>query len=136
MEEYPKIGWVSLKQQGWFLARIRINFHGDHGAGITDSWGNIAIGQLEAVDPGDPRFFKRVPVPNGSIITLRVDVTAGNSAEAQQSFTYEQGNPNTAKYVIAGTTLDNQLGLISVVPEKHTAPPAHEAPMPEPEKVE
>jgi hypothetical protein len=105
-----KIGKMSLKNQGGFVCRIKFTWLDDNGEKqVTgDCSGDITLGFTKTADPGD------CGVPDGSVVSLYAFVVWGRDNEARQFFLYEQGNPKTANYNISGTTLDNQLGLVSV----------------------
>ncbi|HEY0604321.1 MAG TPA: hypothetical protein VGD58_15480 [Herpetosiphonaceae bacterium] len=104
-----KIGKMSLKNQGGFVARIMFSYLLENGEKrLSEHTGDITLGQTKTVDPGD------LGVPDGSVVWMYVFVVWGRDNEAKRAFLYEKGNPNTAHYSISGTTLDNELGLIDI----------------------
>jgi hypothetical protein len=104
-----KIGKMSLKNSGGFVARVQFSYLDDDGEKhLTHQSGDILLGQTKSFDPGE------FGVPNGSLVYLYVFVVWGTDNEAKRAFVYEQGNPLTARYVITGTTLSNDLGLVEI----------------------
>lgn len=104
-----KIGKMSLKNSGGFVARIQFSYMDEEGEKhLTGQSGDITLGFTKTVDPGD------LGVPNGSIVYMHVFVVWGYDNEARRAFLYEKGNGSTAHYNISGTTLNNDLGLIDI----------------------
>jgi hypothetical protein len=104
-----KIGKMSLKCSGGFVARIQFSYMDDDGEKkLTGQSGDVPLAQTKTVDPGD------LGVPNGSMVYMHVFVVWGTDNEARRAFTYEKGNVSVANYVITGTTLNNDLGLVDV----------------------
>jgi hypothetical protein len=104
-----KIGKMSLKNQGWFTARIAFSYLDDKDQKkLSRESGDILGGSTQAADPGD------LGVPNGSVVSMYVFVVAGKDNEAKESFLYEKGNPTTANYRISGDIVNNMLTLIEV----------------------
>ena|SRR5438046_185299 len=100
---------MSLKCEGGFVTRIMFSYADDVGeTQLTRQGGDITLGLTQTADPGD------FDVPNGARIRMYVFVAWGNDNQARQAFIYDRGNPATADYVISGTTLNNELGLIGV----------------------
>jgi hypothetical protein len=105
----PKVGKFSLHNGGGFVVKMEFKYTDEDGhSGTSHTSDGITLGKTKTVDPGD------LGVPNGSLCTLVAIVVAGKDNEAQQSFMYEKGNPDTAAYTITGTTLSNTLGLIGI----------------------
>ena len=69
---------------------------------------DLPLGQTESMDPGDHG------VPNGALVSLYAFVVWGSDNEANQMYTYAQGNTVVASYAISGTTLSYALALLSV----------------------
>jgi len=104
-----KIGKMSLKNGGGFVARVQFSYMDDNGEKkLTGQTGDVPLGQTKTVDPGE------MGVPSGSMVYLHVFVVWGTDNEARRAFTYEKGNVSTANYSITGTTLSNDLGLIDI----------------------
>jgi hypothetical protein len=104
-----KIGKMSLKNSGGFVARIQISYLDDDGEKkLTAQSGDVTLGFSKTVDPGE------LGVPDGAMVYMHVFVVWGTDNEARRAFTYEKGNVTTANYVITGTTLNNDLGLVDV----------------------
>jgi hypothetical protein len=104
-----KIGKMSLKNGGGFVARIQFSYLDDDGEKkLTGQTGDVLLGQTKTVDPDE------LKVPDGAMVYLHVFVVWGTDNEARRAFTYEKGNVSTANYTITGTTLNNDLGLIDV----------------------
>jgi hypothetical protein len=104
-----KVGSVSLKNSGGFVARIQFSYLDEDGnKQLTGQSGDVLLGQTLNVDPGD------LGVPDGSWIYLHAFVVWGTDNEAKRAFVYEKGKNTTARYNISGTTLANDLGLIDV----------------------
>lgn len=106
-----KIGKMLLKNTGGFVARIAFTYVDVNGNATTqaDPKGqDILLGASSTVDPGDRG------VPDGSLIYLHVYVLHGQANQASRAFLYEKGNTAVANYVISGTTVDNDLGLMGI----------------------
>lgn len=114
--EYVKIGKISLQNQGGFISKIVLWYTDQDGQErhTKKLTGNIDLGNSATIDPGDPKL--KTNITDGTIIRMYAYVMAGNDNSAPQSFKYSKGNDNIAKYVIAGTTLNNFLGLIEPSP--------------------
>jgi len=109
MAQPQSIGKFSLKNQGGFVAKLQCVYWDSNGNKIhCDGTGNIPLGQTESMDPGDHG------VPNGALVSLYAFVVWGSDNEANQMYTYAQGNTVVASYAISGTTLSNALALLSV----------------------
>lgn len=104
-----KIGKMSLKNSGGFVARVQFSYLDDNGEKkLTGQTGDIPLGQTKTVDPAD------LGVPDGSMVYMHVFVVWGTDNEARRAFQYEKGNVATAHYNISGTTLNNDLGLTDI----------------------
>ncbi len=102
-----KIGKMSLKNSGGFVARVQFSYLDDNGEKkLTGQSEDIALGATKTFDPGD------MGVPDGSVVYMHVFVVWGTDNEASRAFMYERGNVTVAKYNISGTTLANDLSLI------------------------
>jgi hypothetical protein len=104
-----QIGKFSLKNNGGFVVKLQFGYYDDDGnkhhlVGTDD----ITLGLSKTADPGN------YGVPDGADVFLYAFVVWGTDNEAKQMFTYKKDSPVTAHYVIDGTTLNNELGLISV----------------------
>lgn len=104
-----KIGKMSLKCSGGFVAKIQLVYIDENGQRkTTGKSGNIPLGQTKTVDPAS------LHVPDGSLVYMRAFVVWGKDNEANQCFQYTKGEPLTAHYNISGTTLNNDLGLTGI----------------------
>jgi len=104
-----KIGKMSLKNSGGFVARIQFSYVDDNGEKkLTGQTGDVLLGQSHTVDPSE------LGVPNGSMVYMHVFVVWGTDNEARRAFLYEKGNTSVANYNISGTTLNNDLGLVDI----------------------
>ena len=104
-----KIGKMSLKNSGGFVARVQFSYLDDNGEKhLTSQSGDLTLGFTRTYDPGD------LGVPDGSMVYMHVFVVWGTDNEAKRSFLYEKGNVSVANYNISGTTLNNDLGLIDI----------------------
>ncbi|HEY0736420.1 MAG TPA: hypothetical protein VGD69_16010 [Herpetosiphonaceae bacterium] len=104
-----KIGKMSLKNQGGFVARIMFSYLDENGEKhLSGHSGDIPLGQTKTVDPGS------LGVADGTVVWMYAFVVWGRDNEAKRAFLYEEGNSDTAHYSISGTTLDNELGLIDI----------------------
>lgn len=104
------VGNLQLKNQGGFVVKMDFVYLDDNmdKKRVSGSEKNIALGQSEKCDPGNYK------VPDGAIVTVHVDVVAGKDKVGTSWFQYQKGNPHTANFVISGTTLDNELGLVDI----------------------
>jgi hypothetical protein len=48
-------------------------------------------------------------VPEGNLVKLHANVTAGSDKVANEEFKFSKSSGKTAKYTISGTTLSNSL---------------------------
>jgi hypothetical protein len=104
-----KIGKMSLKNSGGFVARVQFSYMDDSGEKhLTNQGGDVDLGQTTTVDPAD------LSVPDGSLVYMHVFVVWGTDNEARRAFVYEKGNTSVANYNISGTTLNNDLGLVDI----------------------
>lgn len=104
-----KIGKMSLKNSGGFVARIQYSYLNDDGEKQLSSQGkDITLGFSQTVDPGD------LGVPDGSTVYMHAFVVWGTDNEARRAFVYAKGNVSCANYNISGTTLSNDLGLVDI----------------------
>jgi hypothetical protein len=104
-----KIGHMSLRNDGGFVARIQFSYLDDDGnQQLTKQSDDITLGMTKTVDPGD------FGVPDGSICYMYAFVVWGTDNQAKQAYYYSKGNPSVANYFISGTTLSNDLGLIGI----------------------
>lgn len=103
------VGRFSLRNQGGFVVKLQFVYWDENGDKIhCDGTGNYPVGQTQSADPGEHG------VPDGALVALYTFVVWGSDNEANQVFTYKKGSPVTAYYAISGTTLNNQLALITV----------------------
>ncbi|WP_342088753.1 hypothetical protein [Dyadobacter sp. OTU695] len=104
-----KIGKMSLKNSGGFVARVQFSYLDDNGEKkLTGQSGDITLGFTKTYDPGE------MGVPAGSMVYMHVFVVWGTDNEAKRAFLYEKGNVSVAHYNISGTTLNNDLGLSDI----------------------
>jgi hypothetical protein len=104
-----EIGKMSLKNSGGFVARIQFSYMDENGEKkLTGQTGDVLLGQTSSSDPGS------MGVPDGSMTYMHVFVVWGTDNEARRAFTYKKGNVSSANYMISGTTLNNDLGLVDV----------------------
>jgi hypothetical protein len=104
-----KIGKMSLKNQGAFVVKLRFSYRDENDEKqLSAETGNITLGFTKTADPGE------LGVPDDTDVSLYASVVWGNDNEARRAFHYEKGNPNTAHFLITGTTLNNEIGLIRV----------------------
>jgi hypothetical protein len=104
-----KIGKMSLRNGGGFVARIQFNYLDENGERkLTGQTGEVATGFTMTVDPGE------LGVPEGATINLFVFAIMSFNCEAQEAFVFEKGNSSTANYFITGSALGNDLKLVDV----------------------
>jgi hypothetical protein len=104
-----KIGKMSLKNSGGFVARVQFSYMDENGEKqLTRQSGDVLLGQTDTYDPDS------LGVPDGSMVYMHVFVVWGTDNEARRAFTYEKGNTAVAHYNISGTTLNNDLGLTDI----------------------
>lgn len=100
MEE---IRWISLKNEGGFVARIRVK-------GGKDSYNqgkDIRKGESKSVDLADAVGI----INDGDEVWLEAFVVAGKNNKAKERFIYRKESNNVACYTISGTTLSNKMSL-------------------------
>lgn len=106
-----KIGKMSLKNTGGFVACIQFSYLDDNGQKqLSSQSGDITLGFSKTEDPGS------YGVPDGSVVWMHVFVVWGTDNESRQGFIYDSGSSATAQFNISGTTLNNDLGLVGVSP--------------------
>lgn len=104
-----KIGQMSLKNDGGFVARIQFSYIDDDGnKQLTKQSDDITLGMTKTMDPGE------LGVPDGSLCYMHVFVVWGTDNEARNVLYYSKGNSTVANYFISGTTLANDLGMIGI----------------------
>ena len=103
MEE---IRWISLKNNGGFVVKMRI-----HGSGEYESGGFFPIGQEKTVDLADAVGN----IKDGDEVWLEAVVKLGKNNKAKQRFVYRRSSGNKAGYSIKGTTLNNSLSYNGIV---------------------
>jgi hypothetical protein len=104
-----KIGKMSLKNSGGFVARIQFSYLDDDGnKQLTKQSGDIPLGQTKVCDPGE------MGVPDGAMVYMHAFVVWGTDNEAKRAFFYQKGNVSVAEYNISGTTLNNDMGLVGI----------------------
>jgi hypothetical protein len=104
-----KIGKMSLKNSGGFVARIQYSYLDDDGnKQLTKQSDDITLGFTKTIDPSD------LGVPDGSMVYMHAFVVWGTDNEAKRAFLYEKGNTSVAEYNISGTTLNNDMGLVNI----------------------
>lgn len=101
-----EIRWISLKNNGGFVARIRV-----HGAGSYNVNKDIRLGEEKVVDLADAVGSIR----DGDEVWLEVVVKAGKNNKAKQRFTYRKSSNLQATYSIKGTTLNNKMSYNGIV---------------------
>ena len=95
------IRWISLKNNGGFVARIRVK----GGSASYNLDKNITLGQEKTVDLADAVG----KIKDGDQVYLEVVVTAGKNNKAKERFVYRKNSCNRALYSIKGTILSNKL---------------------------
>jgi len=111
-----EVGRFSLYNNGGFVASIKFIYMGqegmEHEVRATDSF---PVLQTRVASPGE------CGVPDGSMVWLKVGVTAGYDNKSQRCFIYRAANQQVADFTISGTTLDNNLefkGLRTPAPQE------------------
>jgi hypothetical protein len=104
-----KIGKMSLKNSGGFVARIQFSYMDENGdKHLSKQSGDITLGRSKTVAPDE------LGVPDGSMVYMHVFVVWGTDNEARKAFIFEKGNTSVVNYNISGTTLNNDLGMIDI----------------------
>ncbi|NHB93480.1 hypothetical protein C5469_15560 [Photorhabdus cinerea] len=107
--KFQQIGQMSLKNSGGFVARILFSYIDSDGEKyLSKQSDDITLGVTKTIDPGD------LGVPDGATVYMHVFVVWGRDNEAHQVFSYKKGSQAIANYMISGTTLNNDLGLVDV----------------------
>src|SRR5262245_47294836 len=82
-----KIGHMSLRNDGGFVARIQFAYLDDDGnSQLTKQSDDITLGVTKTVDPGD------FGVPDGTICYMYAFVVWGTDNQAKQAYYYSKGN--------------------------------------------
>ena len=82
-----KIGKVSLKNSGLFVAGIAFTYKDNNGnMKRTPDAGDITLGFTGTADPG------KQGVPDDATFSVQVVVRGGSDKDAPQSFIYKKGN--------------------------------------------
>ncbi|NRN28207.1 hypothetical protein HHJ84_07980 [Photorhabdus heterorhabditis subsp. aluminescens] len=107
--EFQQIGQMSLKNSGGFVTRVLFSYIDSDGEKyLSKQSEDITLGVKKTIDPGD------LGVPDGATVYMHVFVVWGRDNEAHQVFSYKKGSQAIANYMISGTTLNNDLGLIDI----------------------
>lgn len=98
---------VYLKNQGGFVVEMdfQIKKVGLGDERLSGSGHDITLGLSETVDPGN------YGVKHGDEFCIHADVKLGLDKKSDW-LTYDKDSTRVAKFVISGTTLDNDLALI------------------------
>ncbi len=105
-----EVGYVCLKNQGGFVVELDFAYLNNKNDKIrvSGSGKNITLGKSETVDPGI------YGVPDGAHFTVHADVKLGKDNDDSIWLVYKKNTNKVAKYNISGTTLNNELGLVSI----------------------
>lgn len=101
-----EVGYFELVNQGGFVVKLGAKYSGGKRSKET---GDILLGQSKKAELGN------LEIPNGSLVQIHANVVWGKDKTGTQVFIYRKGSPIVARYIISGTTLDNNLGLIEVI---------------------
>jgi len=96
-----EIGKFSLKNNGAFVAQLKITYLQDNGTPTKpiEGTGDITAGVTKVFDP-DAKG-----IPDGSIVRIYSWVSGGYDREGGEYFIYKRGSSKTAYYTHSGTTL-------------------------------
>lgn len=110
MADYQTIGYLRLKNQGGFVAKMDFKSGPDAGSlgRKSGSRKDITLGRSETQDPGN------YGVQDGEVCTVYADVVAGSDKVGETYFIYRKGSKQRANFNISGTTLDNELGYTGI----------------------
>jgi len=102
-----KVGNIAIKNQGGFHVRMDFQFIDPRGSSsrLRGSRKTIRLGRTETQDPGN------YGLTDGALFTVHADVEAGSSKTGTIWLRYEKNNKRIARFLISGTTLDNELGF-------------------------
>lgn len=107
MEKPKEICGFALKNSGGFVARIAVLYSDGTNKRVAVGK-DILLGQDRTLD------FADVGIADGETVQLSVDIVLGMDPRAQQSYVARHSAKVRARYVVSGTTLHNDLGLIGV----------------------
>jgi molybdopterin converting factor small subunit len=103
----PEIRWISLKNNGAFVARIRIK-----GAfGSYNVGGDICKGNEKTFDLADAVGT----IKDGDEVWLEAVVKGGYNKTSKQHFTYRKSSNMKGRHTIKGTTLKNSMSCNGLV---------------------
>lgn len=105
------IRYFKLQNAGGFVARINVTYRLD-GEGNWRKWkpsgyADICLGAERTQD------LKELGIPNGTHVRLIAFVALGKDNHAKEEYVFSSGDGKTASYKISGTTLINDLKLLS-----------------------
>lgn len=115
------VRYIKLHNYGAFVAQIVIEYRERH----TDGKGNVSYGGdwKDWYSQGDRNILQYAErsvdlasdsdIPDGSQVRLHPYVAAGYSDAAVEQYIYQKTSASQAVYQITGTTLINQLKLVS-----------------------
>ena len=111
MEIAEKVGNISLRNQGGFVAEMHFQFIDSQGnsSRLKGSGRDITLGKSDTRDPGD------FGLADGTLFTVHARVKAGDDNTGVLWLRYEKGNRRTARFTICGTTKNNHLGLNGIL---------------------
>lgn len=95
-----EIRWITLKNNGGFVVKIRVK-----GGSSSYNGSNFPVGQERSVDIADAVG----KVKDGDTVYLEAVVKAGKNKTAKERFIYRKKSNKEACYAIKGTTLSNSL---------------------------
>ncbi|WP_237479737.1 hypothetical protein [Lichenibacterium dinghuense] len=99
-----KIKQFRMRNNGGFVCAGQIQYIDQNGnVQMTETAGNIPIGQGEWVDPGS------LGVPDGSPIMLCFNIVLGSNRTAGQYYMSDTSSNQYAEYDITGTTLNSHV---------------------------
>lgn len=108
-----KIRYMKLKNEGGFVARMKILWEGSDGKGNIghgeyeeDSYHDICIHAERSID------LSETNIPDNSEVQLKAVVVLGKDKTADEKFIYSKDSCEKATYEISGTTLINKLKKI------------------------
>ncbi|WBY07888.1 hypothetical protein PIB19_21970 [Sphingomonas sp. 7/4-4] len=97
---------ISLRSEGWFVARMQILYqHGDDEEKVIEIGGDLLMGQYREAG------LRKLSIPEGSKLKLRARVIAGKDNTVDHGFTFRSKSNTMAQYQLNGTTFHNSFDL-------------------------
>lgn len=104
------IRYIKLMNGGGFVAQMIVHYDKEENGNVVhkkyeeSGYHDVTVGFDRTID------LSKTGIPDGSPVSLEVNVVWGKNNQASQTHTYRASSTKMACYVITGTTLSNTMG--------------------------